>query len=89
MDPSFRVSVFRAKEEERSPSLPLSRAALEFEEEENSSEFSSLTLDFGSIADSTSFYHSYKRVKKVWVEEVKAFEALQNQVGPEFGYARS
>jgi serine/threonine protein kinase len=89
MDPSFRVSVFRAKEEERSPSLPLSRAALEFEEEQNSSEFSSLTLDFGSIADSTSFYHSYKRVKKAWVEEVKAFEELKNQVGPEFGYARS
>ena len=88
-DPSFRVSVFRVKGEERSPSLPLSRDAFEFEEEENSLECSSLTLEFRSIADSTSFHHSYKRVKKAWAGELKAFEALKNQVGPEFGYARS
>lgn len=89
MDPSFSVSVFRATTEERSPSLPLARDVLEFEEEENSLECSHMTLHFKSTADATAFHYYYKKVKKRWVEEVKAFEALRNQVGPEFGYARS
>jgi hypothetical protein len=88
-DPSFPVSLFRAAIEERSPSLPLARDVLEFEEEEKTLECSQLALDFKSMTDATSFHHSYKKVKKKWMEEVKAFEALQNQVGPEFGYARS
>lgn len=88
-DPSFPVSLFQAKMPARLPSLPISRELFEAEEMENSSECRTVTLRFNSVADATSFHRSYKKVKKSWMEAVKAFEALRDQVGPQFGYARS
>lgn len=88
-DPSFPVSEFRPKMKESPPSLPLNRQEFEAEEMENSSECRSVTLYFNSYADAGSFVRSYKKVKMRWVEAVKAFEALQDQIGPHFGYSRS
>jgi serine/threonine protein kinase len=89
VDPSFAVSVFRARPEERAPSLPLTRDELNSEEMENSIECACVTLEFHNAADAESFFRTYKMVKKRWMEELKFFERLENRVGPEFGYARS
>ena len=88
-DPSFPVSILRAKSDESLPGFPLSKDNFEAQEMQERTECSSLNLDFGNKDKADSFQRNYKILKKQWSEQPKRFESLQNHISEEIGYFQS
>jgi len=87
-DPSFPVYLLQRHPGDERPSFPLDKESFDSKEEECKQECSSLTIEFHSASEATSFRRFYKSIKKEWAEEWSKLETLYSRVSSDFGYAR-
>jgi hypothetical protein len=89
VDPRFDGLMIKKGEGEMAPSIPLSKMQLEWEEDGQNDDFSSLQVDFISASDATEFRSQYNRLKYQLKKDQTEFDKIKHQVGPTVGYARN